>query len=387
MRILFLTASLPLSPLTGSELMSRTLLELLANIGARIDAAGYVHESSPVDTTLDGVFWHPVMTRRSNRCSVCIVRNVVSRKPYRMEANRSRQYIRMVNHLLEHHSYDLVIVDHWRMSWVRKLLPDELPVVNLVHNLPYVEYERLSVVHGSAFRRRIYRREARIARAEMMKKTFDAFWVFADNGIDVSERHNARLMSQLSPGLRPSESLNTLRVSGNHIALFGNLTQEAAALGLDWFLQEVLPMLPETSFVYVAGRGASPLGRWREERVNWVDDVKDINLFLRGASVIALPSMGGGGDVQVEMMAAAASARPVVCTSTSLLGFDSIPPNVLVADDPQQFASQITSSFQNNEEYDAEVQSWNALRYRRFHVSVENAVNEVLLLAEQRQTL
>ena len=65
--------------------------------------------------------------------------------------------------------------------------------------------------------------------------------------------------------------------------------------------------------------------------------------FLQRARVVAVPSVRGEG-VQIKTLDAIASGRPVVATPIAARGIDELPPTVVVAEEPREFAARLTEA-------------------------------------------
>ncbi len=122
-------------------------------------------------------------------------------------------------------------------------------------------------------------------------------------------------------------------------ALIGTWTWQPNRIGLDWFLESVVPALPPDFRVEIAGQ--QPAGvKSDSPTVAFVGRVADAAAFVRRAAVVPLCSRAGTG-VQLKTLETFELGLPAVATTRSLRGIDSLPDNCIVADDPQQFASAL----------------------------------------------
>lgn len=118
--------------------------------------------------------------------------------------------------------------------------------------------------------------------------------------------------------------------------LIGSWGWAANRAGLDWFLQQVVPLLPEDFKIAVAGRlGATPPDVPRN--VRFVGRVPDARAFVRSCRVVPLVSRTGTG-VQLKSIETFELGLPAVATGNALRGIAAIPENCMRADDPEGFA-------------------------------------------------
>jgi hypothetical protein len=124
--------------------------------------------------------------------------------------------------------------------------------------------------------------------------------------------------------------------------LIGTWTWQPNRIGLDWFLDEVVPLLPADFHVAVAG--SMPAGmRSAYANVSFVGRVDDAISFVLGGRVVPLISRAGSG-VQLKTIETFELGLPSVATSRSLRGIGAVPENCIVADDPSAFAAALESA-------------------------------------------
>ena len=120
------------------------------------------------------------------------------------------------------------------------------------------------------------------------------------------------------------------------VGLIGTWSWAPNRVGLDWFLERVVPLLPADVTVAIAGRIDGPPQNM-PANVSFVGRVPDAQDFVRGSRVVALATKGGTG-VQLKTIETFEEGLPAVATPAALRGIDAVPDNVRVADDPQAFA-------------------------------------------------
>jgi glycosyltransferase involved in cell wall biosynthesis len=86
-----------------------------------------------------------------------------------------------------------------------------------------------------------------------------------------------------------------------------------------------------------------------DESVRVLGFVADIRPIVQQASVFVAPIRIGSGT-KIKVLNAMAQGKPVVATTTAAEGIDVTPEeNILIADDPEEFAKKILYLFRNEE--------------------------------------
>ncbi len=132
------------------------------------------------------------------------------------------------------------------------------------------------------------------------------------------------------------------------ILITGSFTWRPNQLGLDWFMNEVLPCLEERagSFPFeirVAGRMSAARAAKLSSlpRVVAVPNPRDIRGELMNASVVAVPVLASSGT-RLRILEAWAAGRPVVTTGAGAFGLDvRCGVDVAVHGEPQAFAGAL----------------------------------------------
>jgi glycosyltransferase involved in cell wall biosynthesis len=142
---------------------------------------------------------------------------------------------------------------------------------------------------------------------------------------------------------------------GEHTLVFtGKMDYRPNVDAMMWFADDVLPLIqaqiPDTR-LYVVGQKPHPrLEKLRHknniEITGWVRDVQP---FLRGASVYVAPLRMGSGT-RLKILEAMASGCAVVATSIAISGMQAqVRDAVIVADEAERMAQAITSLLQDSD--------------------------------------
>lgn len=212
------------------------------------------------------------------------------------------------------------------------------PYLFVAHNVEFRSAEENAAASKSPFQRAIYRREARLLQSLEARLCSRARYVFTlaeeDRlllGVDGDERS---AVLPLTTGAVPSAP--AARRIDCDAALIGTWTWQPNRIGLEWFLERVVPLLPDTFRIRIAGRMPSGVSS-SHPGVEFVGRVPDATAFMRSAAVVPLIAKAGTG-VQLKTIETFELGLPSVATSSSLRGIDYFPTNCTIADDPAEFA-------------------------------------------------
>jgi hypothetical protein len=342
MEILFLSTVLPHGRVAGGEIGTHAVLDALGAAGHEVTVVGYRRsgEDRSPPTGWVEVGERPIETEQAGRLRVSawMASALVRRLPYSAAKYRSRAYARTARSLSRSGRFDLAVVDHAQVGWIRPELERAgLPFVLSSHNIE----ERLYAAQAAGARgprRWLLQREARLIGRleEQLGRRGRGVWAHAEADTD----H----FRQFGPAWTvPVHSSFTAPPSGVEkqcdVALMGTWTWDATRTALEWFLERVHPRLPSGLTVEVAGRG----GDWIDSAypgVRYRGFVPDALEFLAAARVVAVPGVGGTG-VQIKTLDAIASGAQVVASPAAVRDLSSPPSSVHVAAGPEEFADEL----------------------------------------------
>ena len=327
--VVLLTTVWPGARRSGSEAVTQAFVDALRAGGRRVHVVAYVRagDAGPEHPDDHIAGERPIETDHAGAghlaawWATALLRGL----PYSAAKYRSRAYARMASRLAGDAA--LVVVDHAQLGWIADALGTR-PGVYLAHNVEHRLYAEQAGL-GAAPRRAVYAREARRVRRleERLVRWARQTWALSEAdaaALDQLGAHDARVLAP-PPAVTP-----IVAAPDADVVLLGRWTWAANAVGLRWFEDEVVPLLPAGPSVRIGGAG-SALG-----------EVDDASAFLAGGRVIAIPARAGAG-VQVKTLDAIATGRPVVATSLAVRGLGDLPGTVTVADEPAAFAAALAA--------------------------------------------
>ncbi|HEV3228936.1 MAG TPA: glycosyltransferase [Solirubrobacteraceae bacterium] len=378
MTILFLTTVLPGGRRTGGELASQAFIDALRAAGHRVLVLGYrrrgdrlplgpddrVVAERSIETTLAGpwpTFW--------------VLRALIARLPYSSAKYRARTYRRQITRALDEDEPSLVIVDHAQMAWAIPHIAGRRPHVYLAHNVEHELYAQAARATPHPLMRWVNRREARrIAVLERLsaRSAREVWTLSSEDAASVRELTASRSARTFDLPVAVDDR-RELPTPEADVRVLGAWTWGPNAMGLRWFLDRVVPLLPVDTTVEIGGAGTGGR-RAPRSSVRFRGVVSDAQGFLRAARAVAVPATAGSG-VQIKTLDAVATGLPVVATSVALRGIGDPPSTVTLADDPRAFAAALAALTRQprDENGRAAAIEWTSQRAERFRVAVAEA--------------
>lgn len=237
--------------------------------------------------------------------------------------------------------YDGLVLNGVTLAGAFEGILTERPYLFVAHNVEHVSARQNAAEATGFAEKALYAREARLLEKLERRLCEGARFV-----LTLAEEDRAALgvgddrRSAALPLVTPAAAQETgERVPAFDIGMIGSWTWAPNRVGLEWFLQEVVPLLHPDVSVAVAGKTPRFFPA-RDKRVLFLGRVLDAKDFLRQCRVVALTSRAGTG-VQLKTIETFELGLPAVATASSLRGIADLPGNVVQADAPKAFAEAL----------------------------------------------
>ncbi len=310
-----------------------------------VDMARFVHEVVAVV--------HPPKSRLARR--LLQVQSMFSRLPFHAAGLRSSAFQQAVADTVAARRFDVVILESSQLGWLS--VPAGTPVIIDEHNIESELLERMAQSERSPLRRTYYRYElSRYRRFE------ERAWAGAAGCAVTSERDASRLVSR-NPHVRTAVVPNGVDVEHfapgdaqevpDRIIFTGMLDYRPNFDGITWFLDDVYPIVrqrrPAVELQVVGIGSPHVLDSLRRPGVEVTGRVPDLRDYLDPAAVAIVPLRIGGGT-RLKVVEAMSMGKAIVSTSLGAEGIDtSHDRDILVADDPADFASAVCDLLDDRE--------------------------------------
>ncbi len=382
MNILFLTTVLPGGKRMGSEVASQVIIDALFESGHKLSIVGFerkheVYKAGPGEITAGP---RDIETSQAGiNKYLWLIKSFVTHTPYSITKYKSSTYTGIIKRLTSETQFDIVIIDHVQMSWILKILPPDVPVVGVAHNVEHKMYASFAKAETSTFHSRMLTREGYLLAniEERFLQSLDHLWVFTANDAEYFRSIKSKAISIIT---LPANSVSNK--SGGEkefdIGLVGSWSWAANEEGLRWFFNDIYPCLPEDFSIQIAGSGA----QWLEnmyKNVTYLGFVDDVQEFLEKARVVAIPTLSGGG-IQIKTLDAIASGSSIVATELALRGIDDAPETVNVANSAEEFVSQLVKIVRDscNPAVSLAAKNWAIARKKRLVSELDECATELV---------
>lgn len=364
MNILFLSPESPYPPDHGHHLRSYNLLKLLSN-NNKIFFLGFVknkreleykHELKKFCATVD-LLLIPVGKWRW-RLFLSLFLNLFSPLPFTVQKYVRTEASQRIRQILKENRIDLVHVDLLHMGTYYKDIR-QIPKILDNHNVESLRMLRWAKIEKNAFMKlylylqyfKLYHFEKNICskfdkctvvsdfdKEELMKMSPKASFVTIPNGVDIE---------YFKPQNGESEA--------HSLVWTGGLRDVNNRNAVHYFLHEILPLIqtkiPDVKVSIVGGAPTPELLKQAQENPNIkaVGYVEDVRPYMQRAMVFIAPLKSGSGT-KLKVLNALSLGNAVVTTSIGAEGIKVINnENIIIADDPQEFADKTVYLLENPE--------------------------------------
>lgn len=298
---------------------------------------------------------HTVHLKRSRiEDGWALLRSVVSRRPFIIERDDSREMRKLLHHLVKEahhagHPFDLVHADQLNMAQFAEPLP--LPRLLDQHNAVWCILDRMAQQSGGP-KRWFLRRE------QQLLQTYEGRICSNFEAVTVVTEEDRQALLQVMPRQRDlpvipiavdadTEQLVPREPDAHAILSLATMMWPPNVDGVCWFAREIYPLVkravPKTHFYVCGPRPVAEVRALPEqdptiEVTGYVDDPR---VYIARSACLIVPLRSGGG-MRVKILEALARGIPVVSTTIGYEGIDLTPgTHLLVADTPSEFANAV----------------------------------------------
>lgn len=355
MRVLLLTQVLPYPPDSGPKIKTYNVLKYLAQ-AHHVTLVSFVRgdkadEVAVLEQLCTGGVHTVPMERGAAQDGIAMARSLLTGKPWMMVRDDRTQMRQLVGELVGGRGFDVAHADQLNMAQYAEQVDGAFKVLD-THNALWLLYKRLWKTMAPGPRKMFLGRDWQLLKVYegRMVREFDAVTA-------VSEEDRSALLEAAD---RPREitvipiAIDTDAVSlvervpnPNHILHIGTMYWPPNVDAVNWFIDYVYPIIrekrPDVHFDVVGSRPPRALKALNDagRGINVLGYVADPRPLQRKAAVMVVPVRAGGG-IRVKILNALAEGIPIVSTPMGCEGIEIVPQrDILVAEDPEAFASQV----------------------------------------------
>ncbi|WP_152045281.1 glycosyltransferase [Aureimonas psammosilenae] len=344
MHLLFISSMLPEDePRSGFDIATRVIADEYRRQGVRLSFAGFRRPESriprPGEISLGDLVPENAAVGRRQKME-WLMRAFWSGLPVSAAKLATMDDDALDLRLSASGPVDAFILNSIQMPTAFPFLSSAKPSIFVAHNVEHRSAAENALHAPTAFRRRLYEREARLLKRAEDRVCREARMVHTLSAEDLPGLGLVGNPAAFSLPLTVARPMLPDTGERTHdIGLIGTWSWAPNRIGLDWFLSQIVPLLPSDITIAIAGafEGRPPKA---PPNVRFLGRVPDAQRFVQSSRVLALASKGGTG-VQLKTIEALEEGMPAVATRSSLRGIDSVPGNVAVADEAPDFAGAL----------------------------------------------
>lgn len=347
MHLVFATSIVPhRAPTSGYEIANAAIIDALRRAGVRVTVMGFTWPgeapADPANTVVLGSVDVRTDSASTLRKLAWSGRAIVEGLTFSSVKLRVAGPDKVRAALRAMEPFDGYILNSVQLAGAFERVFDDRPSIFVAHNVEHRSALENAASARGFVQKQMFAREAGLLERLERRICDRAAFVFT-----LAEEDRAAL-GVASPGKSAALPLVTSAADApapverrpeHDATLIGTWTWQPNRIGLDWFLEEVVPHLPTGFRVAIAGSTPADLAS-RHPGVSFVGRVDDATDFVRNGKVVPLISRAGSG-VQLKTIETFELGLPSVATSRSLRGIDALPPNCIVADDAAEFANAL----------------------------------------------
>ena len=283
--------------------------------------------------------------------------NLFSPYPYIAQKYYDRKMERKIRELLEAENYDVLLCDFLQPSLNLIRIPF-CPKILFEHNVESVirrRHYRQAV--NPAAKAYLYLQWRKIFRFEKrMAGTYDHCIMVSESDCRVmNELYGAENTSAIPTGVDVEYFAGAgAEDNGNHLVFTGSMDWLPNEDAMLFFAEQILPRVRQELDVkfWIVGRNPTPAVRRLANEspdVEVTGTVDDVRPFIGKSKVYVVPLRIGGGT-RIKIFEAMAMGKAVVSTGVGAEGLPvSDGENIILADDPEQFAQKTVELMKNTE--------------------------------------
>jgi polysaccharide biosynthesis protein PslH len=361
MQILFVATNLPIPPDSGQSIRGLSIIRALASSGHKLTFISFASKNrpsnlNPLPSFCDGI---ELLDREMRNLTLQPnygerLKSLLKLRCYSIERFRSALMRERIQAQLRQAKYDLIICD--AVYGLVNIPETPVPILLNTHNVEYVILRRYARMEKNPVKKYYALAESKLMHLAERKACRQIAGAMVCSGLDreIFQQLRPDLPVSVVPNVVDTDSIrpeNPERIAENSpVLLFqGVMDWYPNRDAVKFFTQRIFPAIraeyPAVRFI-VAGRNPPNdfvAGFRSAPNIEFTGTVPDMRPYLASATVIVVPLRLGGGT-RIKILEACAAGKPVVSTSIGAEGLDLEPrTEIIVADDPADFARSVVS--------------------------------------------
>ncbi len=296
----------------------------------------------------------PVDTRVKLIPAFC---NLFTRRSYNITRFYSPAFAKRLGKILEEESFDIIQLEGLFLTPYIPVIRKHTgaSVLFRSHNIEHFIWERMARSTKNPLKKMYLKILAARLKSYEMKTVHQVDGLVAISPVDLRFfKRNGFLQPAVTVPVGVTtdpQQLFTGEVQNNTVFHIGSMDWRPNQDGLQWFLQEVWPLViekrPDLQFVLAGKNIPASFYHYHGKHVKVMGEVPDALDFMRTHQLMVVPLRSGGG-MRVKIIEAMAAGKAIISTSIGAEGINCTHgENILLADTASEMAETICHCFSN----------------------------------------
>jgi polysaccharide biosynthesis protein PslH len=397
MKILFAATNLPIPANNGQAIRSLSIIQALESSGHQLSFVSFATKGHPEDLHPLSSFCHSIELLEREMTNLTQQADYVRRfgavlafRSFSVERFRSGAMRARIQKKLQEGELHLLICDG--MFALINVPETKVPIALNCHNVEHVILERYAKLETNPLKKYYATVESLLVRRAERRSCQQASLIMVCSQVDLEI---LRLLHRDVRAFVVPNVINTNLIrpiegssldSSKPVLLFqGGMDWYPNRDAVEYFIRTILPRVriqyPETRLT-VAGR--NPPIKFVEQfrsdpNIEFTGTVPDMRPYLADATVVIVPLRLGGGT-RIKILEACAAGKPIVSTRVGAEGLDLRPgKEIILADDPAEFASAIVNLLEDPAQAEAVAKSARAVVLERYdHKTLKKSLDALI---------
>ena len=253
-------------------------------------------------------------------------------------------FMQFVNKTIKEEKTDIVQVEFYPCLWLVRELPQDVRKVFIHHELRYKKNERTVMAYHPTEAELKWMDDLKREELEDLDR-YDTIVTLTQQDKDYLLQEGVKKPIMVSPAAINSE-MTPFVPWNSRLAFVGSYMHHPNLEGIDWYRNEVMPLLHDAPLLEIIGKGWPD--KYSGERVKLLGFVENLHDAISG-SIMIVPILSGSG-MRMKILEAAAMSMPIVTTTVGVEGLKFIHgKSCIIADSPKDFATAIEKLAQDKE--------------------------------------
>ncbi|MGH1470025.1 MAG: glycosyltransferase family 4 protein [Cellvibrionaceae bacterium] len=360
-KILFVAARLPYPTTEGHQIRTFGVLKQLAkyfdiHLISILREEDNLESSSPLYAlcqSVDVSLFKDSLLNKATSVGLSLLR----KSPIVIERYRSESLGRLFKDKIKEYAPDIVHFDLLTLAWLKEFVPAETPIVLNEHNVESNLVLQKAAIEKSTLMKFILDREARELTQFEKKacRSIQNVITCSDDDLVDIEKFGARNVHCIPNAMDISEmSYSSELPRSKKIAFLGGMAWYPNRLGMQWFLDEVMPLIIQKDSEVVLQVVGNPkpeltVSESIKKNVNILGFVDDLNVVMNEARVFIVPLHVGSGT-RLKVIEGMAYGKCIVSTRKGSEGINLTDnESVYFADNATTFSDAVISCINDDE--------------------------------------